>query len=90
MSWAAQEEEEPARAPPQESAQPVAGEEHVAGVEAATGISATGEGTFTVLRLRTSHSCGRFEPCIETNAKASKGWAYEACKQIPAFGGIRS
>jgi hypothetical protein len=33
VTWAAQEEEELARAPPQESAQPLAGEEHVAGVD---------------------------------------------------------
>ncbi len=24
------------------------------------------------------------------NAKAGEGWAYQACKQIPAFGGIRA
>ena len=72
VTWAAQEEEELANAP-QESAQPLAGEELVAGVdyndsshdvEVGSDTSATGEEMLMVLRLRTLHACARFGPCV--------------------------
>ena len=100
VTWAAQEEEELARAPPQESAQPLAGEEHVAGVYyndesqyvevgndrdlSDGGRDIHGSEVEDITFTREVRAVRR------KNAKAGEGWAYQACKQIPAFGGTRA
>ena len=99
VTWAAQEEEELARAP-QESAQPLAGEELVAGVdyndesldvEVGSDMDLSdgrrgmhGSEVAVIAFMREGSSCA------QKHAKAVERWANQAHKHIQAFGGIRA
>ena len=100
MTWAGHEEEELARAP-QESAQPLAGEELVAGVDyndesndvevgSDRDLSDGGRGIHgseveDIAFMREVRAVR-----INQIVKAGKGWADQACTHMPACGGVRA
>ena len=89
-----------ARAPPPESAQLLAGEEHVAGVDYNDERHDVKVGSDRDLSDRGRDIHGSEVEDIafmrevravrKTSQKKTQGWAYQACTQIPAFGGIRA